>query len=132
MRYMIKIFTLLIVGLVSSLMAEENVIKSPPQGNLRYTIMVEEFVNDAGYSGKYSIGDGMTTAMTNILSKSGWFVVLGDKDMRDAAMKEQDFAASGRAATGKKAPKMGRITTAQLLVKGSITHVKRQVVRRVN
>ncbi len=124
MKHMIKIFTLLMVGLISSLVAEENVIKTPPKGNLRYTIMVEEFVNDAGYSGKYSIGDGMTTAMTNILNKSGWFVVLGDKDMRDAAMKEQDFAASGRAATGKKTPKMGRITTAQLLVKGSITHVQ--------
>ena len=124
MKYMLKVFMVVMIGFMSSLIAEDNVIKTPPKGNLRYTIMVEEFVNDAGYSGKDSIGDGMTTAMTNILTKSGWFVVLGDKDMRAAAMKEQDFATSGRAATGKKAPKMGRVTTAQLLVKGSITHVQ--------
>ena len=39
-------------------------------------------------------------------------------------MQEQDLAASGRAAGGKKAPKMGRMTPAQLLVRGSITHVQ--------
>lgn len=124
MRFMFKILIVLSVILSSSLIAEESVIEAPPKGNLRYTVMVEEFVNDAGWSGKYNIGDGMTTAMTNILSKSGWFVVLGDKDMRNAAMKEQDFATSGRTATGKKTPKMGRMTSAQLLVKGSITHVQ--------
>jgi hypothetical protein len=58
------------------------------------------------------------------LNESGWFIVLGEKDMREAAMEEQDFAASGRAASGKKAPKMGRMTPAQLLVKGAITHVQ--------
>lgn len=121
---MLRIFIALVIGFMTTVFAEDNVIKTPPEGNLRYTIMVEEFINDAGWSGKHNIGDGMTTAMTNILSKSGWFVVLADKDMRDAAMKEQDFATSGRAANGKKTPKMGRITTAQLLVKGSITHVQ--------
>ena len=124
MQKLLKVLIVLVFGFVTYSVAEDNVIKTPPKGNLRYTIMVEEFINDAGWSGKYNIGDGMTTAMTNILNKSGWFVVLGDKAMRDAAMNEQDFAASGRAATGKKAPKMGRITTAQLLVKGSITHVQ--------
>jgi hypothetical protein len=39
-------------------------------------------------------------------------------------MKEQDVAASGRTAGGKKAPKTGRMTPAQLLVRGSITHVQ--------
>ncbi len=44
--------------------------------------------------------------------------------MRGAAMQEQDLAATGRMAGGKKAPKMGRMTPAQLLVKGAITHVQ--------
>jgi hypothetical protein len=44
--------------------------------------------------------------------------------MRGAAMAEQDLAQSGRVAGGKKAPKMGRMSPAQLLIKGAITHVQ--------
>jgi len=124
MKLIFNIFVAMLVMLTGSLVAKESVIKAPPKGNLRYTIMVEEFVNDSGWSGKHSIGDGMSTAMTNILSKSGWFVVIAEKDMREAAMKEQDFATSGRTVTGKKTAKMGRVTSAQLLVKGSITNVQ--------
>jgi curli biogenesis system outer membrane secretion channel CsgG len=39
-------------------------------------------------------------------------------------MAEHDFAQSGRTAGGEKTPKMGRMTPAQLLVRGSITHVQ--------
>jgi curli biogenesis system outer membrane secretion channel CsgG len=94
------------------------------KGNLRYSITVTKFDNQAGWSGQWDIGDGFGEIMTNALNESGWFIVLGEKDMREAAMEEQDFAASGRAAGGKKAPKMGRMTPAQLLVKGAITHVQ--------
>ncbi len=45
--------------------------------------------------------------------------------MRYEAMQEQDFAASGRVAGGKKTPQIGRMTPAQLLVKGAVTHVQR-------
>src|SRR5581483_7903341 len=51
-------------------------------------------------------------------------IVLGEKDMRNEAMAEQDFAASGRTAGGNKAPVTGQMTPAQLLVKGAITHVQ--------
>ncbi len=94
------------------------------KGNLRFTITVTKFENEAGWSGRWDIGDGFGEIMTNALNESGWFIVLGEKDMREAAMEEQDFAASGRVAGGKKAPKMGRMTPAQLLVKGAITHVQ--------
>ncbi len=50
--------------------------------------------------------------------------VLGDNEMRKEAMKEQDLAASGRMAKGKKTAKIGRMTPAQLLVRGSITHAQ--------
>lgn len=104
--------------------AEENTIPAPPEGNLRYTIMVKKFKNEAGWHGRWNIGDGMTTVMTDMLNKSGWFITLGDDEMRKAAMQEQDFAESGRTAGGKKKPKMGRMTPAQLLVRGSITNVQ--------
>lgn len=93
------------------------------QGNLRYSITVAKFNNEAGWHGRWDIGDGFTTIMTDALQKSGRFIVLGDAEMRGAALAEQDLAASGRVAGGKKAPATGQMTPAQLLVRGSITHV---------
>jgi len=102
----------------------ETTIPAPPAGNLRYSITVTEFRNEAGWHGRWDVGNGMQTIMTNLLYESGWFIVLGDSAMRNAAMDEQDFAASGRTAQGKKTAKIGRMTPAQLLVRGSITHVQ--------
>ncbi len=113
----------LFVFLFSSNVAA-NTIPAPPKGNLRYSITVSKFKNEAGWGGLWDIGDGMETSMTNILQKSGWFIVLGDNEMRREALKEQDFAASGRTAKGKKSAKIGRMTPAQLLVRGSITHAQ--------
>jgi len=96
------------------------------EGNLRYTITVTKFKNEANWRGKWEIGDAFTTMLTDALQQSKHFIVLGDSEMRGAAMAEQDFAASGRVAGGKKAPKVGRMTPAQLLVRGSITHVESQ------
>jgi curli biogenesis system outer membrane secretion channel CsgG len=98
--------------------------KDRPEGNLRYSITVSNFENKAGWRGQWDIGDGFTEIMTNALQDSGWFIVLGDKQMRYEAMEEQDFGESGRTAQGKKTPKIGRMTPAQLLVKGAITHVQ--------
>jgi len=93
-------------------------------GNLRYSISVSKFNNEAGWSGRWQIGTAFGEIMTDALQGSGKFIVLGEKDMRKEAMAEQDLVASGRTAGGKKAPKMGRMTPAQLLVKGAITHVQ--------
>lgn len=93
-------------------------------GNLRYTITVSKFENKANWAGQWDLGDAWGAILTDQLTQSGKFIVLGEKDMRAEALAEQDFAASGRAAGGKKAPQMGRMTPAQLLVKGAITHVE--------
>ncbi|MDT8390360.1 MAG: CsgG/HfaB family protein [Lentisphaeria bacterium] len=97
---------------------------SAAEGNLRYTITVSTFDNEANWRGRWSLGEGFETLMTDRLKATDQFIVLGTAEMRNAAMKEQDFAASDRAAGGKKAPKVGRMTPAQLLVRGSITHVQ--------
>jgi curli biogenesis system outer membrane secretion channel CsgG len=115
---------ILIMTLQLSMVHAETTIPAPPEGNLRYSITVSKFKNEAGWSGQWDLGDGFTTIMTNILYESGWFIVLGDSEMRDAAMAEQDFGASGRTAKGKKTAQIGRMTPAQLLVRGSITHVQ--------
>ncbi len=127
MKTMKKIMTLAVSLMflqAAGLASEENEIPAPPKGALKYSVMVKKFKNEAGWSGKWSIGDGMATVMTDMLNKSGWFITLGDDEMRKAAMAEQDFAAGGRTAGGKKKPKMGRMTPAQLLVRGSITNVQ--------
>lgn len=93
-------------------------------GGLRYSITVTKFENRAGWYGQWDIGDAWGTVMTDMLNQTGRFIVLGETDMRGAALDEQDFAASGRTAGGKKAPVTGQMTPAQLLVKGAITHVQ--------
>jgi len=93
-------------------------------GGLRYSITVTKFENRAGWHGQWDIGDAWGTVLTDMLNQSGRFIVLGETDMRAAALDEQDFAASGRTAGGKKAPVTGQMTPGQLLVKGAITHVQ--------
>jgi curli biogenesis system outer membrane secretion channel CsgG len=93
-------------------------------GGLRYSITVTKFENQAGWYGQWDIGDAWGTVMTDMLNQTGRFIVLGEADMRAAALDEQDFAASGRTAGGNKAPATGQMTPAQLLVKGAITHVQ--------
>ena len=93
-------------------------------GGLRYTITVSEFENRAGWRAQWSLGDAWGTVLTDLLNKSGKFIVLGESDMRGAALDEQDFAASGRTAGGSQAPVTGQMTPAQILVKGAITHVQ--------
>ncbi len=96
------------------------------EGNLRYSITVSKFPNESGWSGQWDVGDGFTTIMTDALQQNGKFIVLGDSEMRKEAMAEQDLAASGRMAGGNTAPQIGRMTPAQLLVRGSITHVQNE------
>ncbi|MDW7772212.1 MAG: CsgG/HfaB family protein [Desulfobulbaceae bacterium] len=114
----------LLLTLQFTLSLAQTNIPAPPDGNLRYSITVSKFANEANWHGQWDLGDGLVTSMTNILYESGWFIVLGDTEMRQEAMYEQDFAASGRTAQGKKSAAVGRMTPAQLLVRGSITHVE--------
>ena len=99
-------------------------VAASAQGNLRYSISVQKFANEAGWSGQWDVGDGFATILTDALQQSGKFLVLGDTEMRQAAMAEQDLVTAGRTAGGAKAPATGQMTPAQLLVRGSVTHVQ--------
>lgn len=119
MRGILKIVVMVaIISVVSPVKAEE------VSGGLRYSITVTQFENQSGWAGYWDLGDAWGTVLTDMLNQTGKFIVLGETDMRYAAMDEQDFAASGRTAGGKKAPSTGQMTPAQLLVKGAITHVE--------
>ena len=110
--------------LLAALYLPQAALAAPATGGLRYTISVVKFENRSNWAGQWELGDAWGMAMTDILNQSGRFIVLGEKDMRSEAMQEQDFAASGRAAQGAKAPVIGQMTPAQLLVKGAITHAQ--------
>ncbi len=119
MRRVLKLFLVLIAfAMALPVMAKD------AEGGLRYSITVTKFENKAGWHGQWDIGDAWGTVLTDMLNQTGRFIVLGETDMRSAALGEQDFAASGRTAGGKKAPVTGQMTPAQLLVKGAITHVQ--------
>jgi len=51
-------------------------------GGLRYSITVTKFENKAGWSGQWDLGDAWGTVLTDLLSQSGKFIVLGEHDMR--------------------------------------------------
>jgi len=118
MRTSWRIFcgVVLILLVQSAMLAQE--------GGLRYSISVARFENEAGWHGQWDIGTAWGTVLTDMLNQSGKFIVLGESGMRGAAMDEQDLAASGATAGGKKAPVSGQLTPAQILVKGAITHVQ--------
>ena len=99
-------------------------VSAAESGGLRYTVTVSKFENRAGWSGQWDIGDAWGLVLTDVLNQSGRFIVLGEKDMRQEAMNEQDFASSGRTVQGSKSPVTGQMTPAQILVKGAITHVQ--------
>jgi curli biogenesis system outer membrane secretion channel CsgG len=91
-------------------------------GGLRFSIAVTKFENHANYNGSFQLADTWGSMLTDSLQQTGHFIVLGEADMRDAAMKEQDLAKTGRLAGGDKTPTTGNMTPAQLLIKGEITN----------
>lgn len=91
-------------------------------GNLRYSISVAKFENRANLSGQVHLPNTLGSILTDKLQQSGKFIVIGEKDMRKEVMNEQGFAAMGVTADGKKKPEIGKMTPAQLLVKGEITY----------
>lgn len=117
-------YKLAVVVIVVAVSAAIPVAAQDASGGLRYSITVSEFENRAGWHGQWDLGDAWGTVLTDLLMQTGKFIVLGESDMRQEALGEQDFAASGRTAGGNKAPVTGQMTPAQLLVKGAITHVQ--------
>jgi len=112
---------IIMIGLIAAALP---VAAEEASGGLRYSVTVTKFENEAGWHGQWDIGTAWDTVLTDMLNQSGKFIVLGETDMRAAALDEQDFAASGRTAGGAKAPVTGQMTPAQILIKGAITHVQ--------
>jgi curli biogenesis system outer membrane secretion channel CsgG len=116
-KHLKGLIAVLVLGLTIGLAGQS----SAAEGGLRYSIVVSKFENRSNWRGQWDLGDAWGAVLTDSLNQTGKFIVLGENDMRQEALKEQDFAASGRAAGGGKKVVTGQMTPAQLLVKGEIT-----------
>ena len=91
---------------------------------LKKTIAVSRFENKTNYVGQIRLGDAMADQLTDALIKTGKFVVLERQTLSDV-ISEQDLAASSRASKSRTA-RIGRITPAQILIKGTITEFEEE------
>lgn len=86
---------------------------------LRKVIAVSRFENRTNWQGQLSINDAMADQLIDALTNSGQFTVLERQTVQDV-LGEQDFANSGRVEKAESA-RTGKVTAAQILVKGTIT-----------
>ena len=93
-----------------------------PFNGLKKIVAVSRFENKASFAGggQYQVGFGMTDQLTDALVQSGRFVVVERQTLTDV-IGEQDLARSGRASQGKVSARTGKITSAQILIKGTVT-----------
>jgi len=112
---------LLTLALLATTLATSAAYAEDEHKGLRYSITVAKFENQSNWRGQWDLGNAWGAVLTDSLAQTNRFIVLGEKDMRQEAMAEQDFAASGRAAGGGKKVATGQMTPGQLLVKGAIT-----------
>lgn len=87
--------------------------------SLKKSVAVSRFENKTSWKGQVLLDDGMADQLTDALIKSGEFMVLERQTLGDV-IAEQDLAASGRAAKSTTA-QTGKLTSAQILIKGTIT-----------
>lgn len=90
-------------------------------GGLKKVVAVSRFENKSSFAGggRVLLDEGMSDQLTDALIQSGQFVVLERQTLTDV-IGEQDMAASGRFQKSKSA-RTGKLTSAQVLVKGTIT-----------
>ncbi|MFQ5480405.1 MAG: CsgG/HfaB family protein [Thermodesulfobacteriota bacterium] len=115
------LFIVLAVSLFTSVLY----IPLASAGGLKKVVAVSRFENKTSYGtgGAWDIGNGMSDQLTDALIQSGNFVVLERQTLGDV-IGEQDLASSGRTMKSKSA-RTGKITSAQILIKGAITEYDR-------
>ena len=87
--------------------------------DLKKIVAVSRFENKTSWKGQVMLDDGMADQLTDALMQSGKFTVVERQTLSDVTA-EQDLAASGRAEKSKSA-QTGKLTSAQILIKGTVT-----------
>lgn len=107
--------------------ASSEIEASSARGGMRYRVMVSKFEDLSNYNfpAGYIVTNAWEEYMTNALNNDGRFLVIAGKDDRVEARQEEVFAEkSGWAQNPDNGPKTGRMAAAQLLVRGTVTHVE--------
>ena len=107
----------------SAATSESSAVKTlPPFNGLKKIVAVSRFENKSSFAGggQYQVGFGMTDQLTDALIQSGRFIVVERQTLTDV-IAEQDLARSGRVSKGKVSARTGKITSAQILIKGTVT-----------
>jgi curli biogenesis system outer membrane secretion channel CsgG len=86
---------------------------------LRKVLAVSRFENRTNWNGQLAINDAMADQLVDALVNSEQFTVL-ERQTVDDVLGEEDFANSGRVQKADSA-RTGKLTAAQILVKGTIT-----------
>jgi len=111
----------LLITIALSFIAISFSIPEAHAAGLKKVVAVSRFENKTSYGtgGAWDIGNGMADQLTDALTQSGQFTVLERQTLGDV-IGEQDLAASGRTMKSKSA-RTGKITSAQILIKGAVT-----------
>ena len=104
---------------VAALMASLLVAGPAFAATLKKTVAVSRFENKTAWKGQVSLDDGMADQLCDSLIQSKQFIVLERQTLGDVTA-EQDLAGSGRAVQSKVAV-TGKLLSAQVLVKGTVT-----------
>lgn len=106
-------------GFLCLLIAGALLAPSVQAATLKKIVAVSRFENKSNWKGQWDLDNGMADQLTNALVQSGQFVVLERQTLEDV-LSEQNLAASGMAQKSSTA-RAGKLTSAQMLVKGTIT-----------
>ncbi len=90
---------------------------------IRHAIGVVDFDNQAGWRGRWQLGRNLSIMLESALSDTERFVLV-DRQQLGNVMREQDLAASGRAAPARGVAQTGQIRPARFIASGSITEVE--------
>ena len=90
---------------------------------IRHAIGVVDFDNQAGWRGRWNLGNNLSIMLESALSDTDRFVLV-DRAQLGNVIREQDLAASGRAAPARGVAQTGQIRPAKYIASGSITEVE--------
>ena len=89
---------------------------------LKHAIGVKDFDNEAGWRGRWELGDNLSAMLESALYDTGRFVLVERGKLKEV-IKEQDLMASGRMAQAKDVAQTGKLRPAKYLATGAITEV---------
>lgn len=93
---------------------------------LKHAVGCIDFKNEAGWQGRWKIGNNLSVLLESALFDTGRFVIV-EREKLGAIMKEQDLVTSGRSVKTKRIARTGLIRPARYIATGAVTEVSEGV-----